>query len=98
MRVALGNAAWNVPTPIVLRGMTEPPEDTGVQSLKHWVKSLWDMENELRFSAWSALTLDKEQARVHLSEARRHLNALLNEAEPTGHTLDQPPVLPDEKP
>ncbi len=72
--------------------MTEPSDKPQIQSLKDSIKSLWDMENELRYSAWSLMTLDKEKARHHIGEARRHLNAILNEAEPTGHTTDQPPV------
>lgn len=74
--------------------MTEP-KDPGVQTLKGYIKALWEMENELRYSAWSALALDKEKARLHVGEARRHLNSILNDADPTGHTVDQPPVVDD---
>ena len=49
-----------------------------VDGLKNSIQSLWQMENQLRYSAWSAFALDKEKAREHLAEARRHLNNLLN--------------------
>ncbi len=64
-----------------------------IDALKQTIMSIWQMENELRYSAWSALTLDKDKARDHLAEARRHLNNLLNEADPINHVPDQPPVV-----
>jgi hypothetical protein len=39
-----------------------------------WVKSLWDMENELRNAARTGLFLRKDEAAAHLAEARRHLD------------------------
>ena len=38
-----------------------------------WLKSLWDMENELRSAARNGLILRKDEASAHLAEARRHL-------------------------
>lgn len=76
----------------VFAGMADK---SGVQALKNAIQSLWQMENELRYSAWSAFALDKEKARTHLAEARRHLNNLLNEAESTPHTADHPPAVDD---
>lgn len=41
------------------------------------VKSLWDIENELRSAAQNAIFLRNDEAKKHLEEARRHLeNAL----------------------
>lgn len=69
-----------------------------IENLKFSIQTLWQMENELRYSAWSALTLDKEKAREHLSKAREHLNAMLNEVDPVDHIPDQPPAVdPDNK-
>ena len=51
-----------------------------------WLKSLWDMENELRSAARNGLIMRKDEASAHLAEARRHLEKAMNEAkgiEPT---------------
>lgn len=61
--------------------------------IKSAIATIWQLENELRYSAWSALTLDKDKAQVHLSQARTHLNNLLNAEEPPYRTVDQPPVI-----
>ena len=45
-----------------------------------WLKSLWDMENELRSAARNGLILRKDEASAHLAEARRHLEKAMNEA------------------
>jgi hypothetical protein len=45
-----------------------------------WLKSLWDMENELRSAARNGLILRKGEASVHLAEARRLLEKAMNEA------------------
>lgn len=60
------------------------------ETLKQAVKTLWQMENQ---QLVSATTLDHEQTKQHLSEARRHLNALLNVADPIAQIVDQPPVI-----
>lgn len=65
----------------------------GVVALKRALKTSWRLENELRFSAWDALPFDKDKSLHHLAEARRHLNELLNEADPIPQIVDQPPVL-----
>jgi hypothetical protein len=67
-----------------------------LDALKTLVASMWQMENELRHSAWSALTLEKQQALEHLQKARGHLNTLLNKEDPINFVPDQPPV-PDAK-
>lgn len=64
-----------------------------IDKIKSAIKTIWQLENELRYSAWSALTLDKDTAQEHLSQARSHLNNLLNAEEPPGHTVDHPPIV-----
>ena len=80
---------------LVLLSMVSTPKN--VDSLKNSIKTLWQMENELRYSAWSALTLDKEKAQSHLAEARRHLNSMLDEVDPVNDVPDQPPAMDPEK-
>jgi hypothetical protein len=41
------------------------------------IKTLWDLENELRGAAQNTVVLRREEAKRHLSDARRHLDALL---------------------
>lgn len=81
---------WNgLASPMLLR-MANAPKN--LDSLKNSIKTLWQMENELRYSAWSAMTFDKDKAQEHLAEARRHLNVILNDIEPVNHVPDQPPT------
>jgi hypothetical protein len=47
-----------------------------------WLKSLWDMENELRKAARNGLILRKDEASAHLAEARRHLEKEAKGIEP----------------
>ncbi len=68
-----------------------------VNKIKNAISTIWQLENELRYSAWSALTLDQEKAQLHLSQARSHLSNLLNAEDPTGHTVDHPPVVDPEQ-
>jgi hypothetical protein len=42
------------------------------------LKSLWDLENELRGAARNGVILRREEAKRHLAEARQHLDELLN--------------------
>jgi hypothetical protein len=57
-----------------------------IEKLPTWLKSLWEMENELRNSARNGLFLRKDDAANHLAEARRHfdeaLKAMKGGAEP----------------
>jgi hypothetical protein len=41
------------------------------------LKSLWDLENELRSAAQNAIFLRNDQAKKHMDEARRHYQAAL---------------------
>jgi hypothetical protein len=59
-------------------------KDTTSESLldrvPQWLKSLHEMENELRNAARKGLILRKDEASEHLAQARRHLETVLNEA------------------
>jgi hypothetical protein len=41
------------------------------------LKTLWELEKELRSAARNSVVLRREDAQRHLSDARRHLDALL---------------------
>ncbi len=41
------------------------------------LKSLWDLENELRRAARNALLMHSDEAKAHLEEARRHYREAL---------------------
>ena len=41
------------------------------------LKSLWDLENELRSAAQNVIFLRNEEARKHMEEARRHYQEAL---------------------
>ena len=41
------------------------------------LKSLWDIETELRIAAQNALFMRNDEAKRHLDEARRHLGDAL---------------------
>ena len=70
-----------------------------VEQIKTTIATLWRAENELRRSAWHALTLDVQMAEQHLALARDHLNMLLNKEEPVDHIVTPaPPMDPDPKP
>jgi hypothetical protein len=45
-----------------------------------WLKSLWDMENELRSAARNGLILRTDEASAHLGKARQHLEKAMNQA------------------
>ena len=44
-----------------------------------WLKSLYEMENELRDAARNGLILRNEKASEHLAGARRHLDDLMKQ-------------------
>jgi hypothetical protein len=48
-----------------------------IEKLPGWLKSLWEMENELRNSARNGLFLRRDDAANHLAEARRHFEEAL---------------------
>ena len=51
-----------------------------LDKIPQWLKSLHQMENELRSAPRQGLLLRKDEASTHLAEARRHLENALNEA------------------
>ena len=42
------------------------------------LKTLWDLENEMRGAAQNSVILRRDEARQHLADARRHLDELLS--------------------
>lgn len=48
--------------------------------IPEWLKSLHEMENELRHAARKGLILRKDEAADHFAQARRHLQDVLSEA------------------
>lgn len=54
-------------------GMSDSIKDTVPKVLK----TLWDLETELRGAAQNGVILRREEASKHLAEARRHLDELL---------------------
>jgi hypothetical protein len=55
------------------------PNDA-LDKISAWLKSLWDMENELRSAARNGLILRTDEASAHLAKARQHLEKAVNEA------------------
>jgi hypothetical protein len=49
-----------------------------LDKIPEWLKSLWHMENELRSAARNGLILRKDEASMHLAEARKHLENAMN--------------------
>jgi len=54
--------------------------DNLLDRIPQWLKSLHEMENELRNAARKGLILRKEEASEHLVQARQHLERVLKEA------------------
>ena len=53
-----------------------------IESIPTYLKSLWDLETELRRAAQNALFLRNAEASLHLEEARRHFNDALKAINP----------------
>jgi hypothetical protein len=51
------------------------------QTVPKVLQTLWDLEKELRGAARNSVVLRRDDAKRHLSEARRHLDALLGLAQ-----------------
>ena len=49
--------------------------DNLLDRIPQWLKSLHEMENELRNAARKGLILRKDEATEHLAQARRHLES-----------------------
>jgi hypothetical protein len=56
------------------------------------LKALWDIENELRGAARSGVILRGDDARMHLRQARLHLDRLLHPAAPTTPGATEKPI------
>ena len=52
------------------------------EKIPGWLKSLWNMENELRNAARSGVVLQKGAALTHLAESRRHLEEAMKSVNP----------------
>jgi hypothetical protein len=64
-----------------------------VQSIPTYLKSLWNLEIELRSAAQNALFLRNAEASQHLEQARRHFNDALKAVSPPT-AVQNAPVLP----
>jgi SpoVK/Ycf46/Vps4 family AAA+-type ATPase len=62
----------------------------GVQSIPTYLKSLWDIENELRSAAQNVLFLRNAEAMQHLEQARQHFNDALKAITPPSAVQYQP--------
>ena len=63
------------------------------------LKSLWDLENELRSAAQNAIFLRNDEAKKHMDEARRHYQEALQaiKEEAGSRTAQSPPAPPPPK-
>jgi hypothetical protein len=61
-----------------------------VESIPTYLRSLWDLENELRRAGQNALFLRNAEASQHLDEARRHFNDALKAINPAADDKDTP--------
>ena len=58
------------------------------------LRSLWDLENELRSAAQNAIFLRNDEAKKHLDEARRHYREALKSIRGQAGEAPPPPVGP----
>lgn len=52
------------------------------------LKTLWDLESELRGAARNSVILRREEAKHHLAEARQHLDELLSLVRSHGSSVE----------
>ena len=62
------------------------------------LRSLWDLETELRLAAQNAVFLQKDEATKHLDEARRHLGEAIKSLKPAADGSGPPPPGPSPVP
>jgi SpoVK/Ycf46/Vps4 family AAA+-type ATPase len=62
-----------------------------VESIPTYLKSLWDVEAELRRAAQNALFLRNAEASQHLEQARRHFSDALKAINPAEEVNGTPP-------
>jgi hypothetical protein len=58
------------------------------------LRSLWDLENELRSAAQNAIFLRNDEAKKHMDEARRHYQEALKAIKGEAMTKSADPDLP----
>ena len=58
------------------------------------LRSLWDLENELRSAAQNAIFLRNDEAKKHMDEARRHYQEALKSIRGQASEVPAPPVGP----
>ena len=58
------------------------------------LRSLWDLETELRLAAQNAVFLQKDEATKHLDEARRHLGEAIKVLKPSADASSSTPPPP----
>ena len=67
--------------PIAAKEPADPAKGNDLlDKIPQWLKSLYQMENELRRAARNGLVLRNDQAAEHLAAARRHLDAAMRQA------------------
>ena len=75
------SSSWNreamVGVSMSVSAMSYPMADSIKDTIPNVLKTLWNLENELRKAAQNSVVLRQDEARKHLSEARRHLDELL---------------------
>ncbi len=72
--------------------------DNFADKIPNWIKSLWDMENELRSAAQKGVFLKKDEASNHLAEARRHLDEFMGSMSQSGAPTNSPSQPPTSTP
>ena len=59
------------------------------------LRSLWDLENELRSAAQNAIFLRNDEAKKHMDEARRHYQEALKSVRGQAGEKPPPPAEPE---
>jgi hypothetical protein len=68
------------PEPFAAASVSSGMANYLLDKIPAWLKSLWDMENELRSAARNGLILRSDEASAHLAKARQHLEEAMNQA------------------
>jgi hypothetical protein len=69
---------WRAVSCSQAQAQTDPMANELLNKMPGWLKSLWDMENELRSAARNGLILRTDEASAHLAKARQHLEEVMN--------------------
>ncbi|HML28216.1 MAG TPA: hypothetical protein PKE16_05130 [Hyphomicrobium sp.] len=65
-----------------------------LETVPKLLQAIWELEKELRSAAQNSVVLRRDEAKRHLSDARRHLDALLGlaqNAHADGQTRNEEP-------